>query len=77
MGMYAGVHDGIGRAVLPCYLAEDDDADALVRIGQAVAALAVDLWRLIHADLRYSARVRAPLDCVATAVEQHSATLVA
>lgn len=60
LAMYAAVRSGIGVAVLPCYLA-DDDPD-LTRLGGPIDDIAVDLWLLTHPDLRYTVRVRAVLD---------------
>lgn len=65
-GIRAGVRDGLGVAVLPCYLADADDR--LVRIGEPIPELATDLWLLTHPDLRGVARIRALMDHVAAAV---------
>lgn len=53
---------GAGAGILPCFIGETR-AD-LVRIGQPIPELNVDLWILTHPDLRHSARVRAFTDCV-------------
>jgi len=63
LGMYAAVRAGAGRAVLPRYFA-DRDPD-LVRCGPDVDGLDIDLWLLIHPDLRRTARVRAVMDYLA------------
>ena len=60
LGLYAAAREGVGLAVLPCYLAEQDRE--LVRIGSHADDIAVDLWLLTHSDLRHTARVRAALD---------------
>lgn len=60
LSMHAAVREGIGVALLPCYLAEPT-AD-LRRLGTVVKELAVDLWMLTHPDLRHTARVRAVMD---------------
>lgn len=65
-GMLAAVRDGLGVAVLPCYLADDDQR--LARISEPIPELATDLWLLTHPDLRRVARIRALLDFVAQAV---------
>lgn len=65
-GMQAGVRDGLGVAVLPCYLADDDER--LVRLSEPIPELATDLWLLTHTDLRNVARIRAFMDFVAAAV---------
>jgi DNA-binding transcriptional LysR family regulator len=53
---------GAGAGVLPCFVG-NIRAD-LVRIGDPIAELDVDLWILTHPDLRHSARVRAFTDHV-------------
>lgn len=67
MGMLAAVREGIGVAVLPCYLCDGDRC--LVRLGPTIPELASDLWLLTHPDLRKVARIRAFLDFVAGAVK--------
>lgn len=57
LGMVAAVRDGLGRAVLPCYLGDCDPG--LVRVGDRLPELASDLWLLAHADVRGAARIRA------------------
>lgn len=57
LGMYAAVREGIGAAILPCYLGDADPS--LTRLGAPVPALAMDLWILMHPDLRGVARIRA------------------
>nr|WP_206022273.1 LysR family transcriptional regulator [Halomonas bachuensis] len=57
LGMLAAARDGLGRAVLPCYLA--DAEPALERNGEPIPELATDLWLLTHPDLRRVARIRA------------------
>lgn len=66
MGILAAVRDGIGVAVLPCYLCDDDER--LSRVGEPIPELATELWLLTHPDLRRVARVRAFVDFVAQAV---------
>lgn len=56
----AALRHSDARAVLPCYLGDADPT--LVRIGAPIAALATDLWLLIHPDLRRVARMRAVRD---------------
>ncbi|OAN75413.1 LysR family transcriptional regulator [Sulfitobacter sp. EhC04] len=60
LSIFAAVRSGIGVAVLPCYLA--DACAELVRLGDPIDDVAVDLWILTHPDLRRTARVRAVLD---------------
>lgn len=66
-GMLAAARDGLGRAVLPCYLA--DAEAALMRLGEPIPELATDLWLLTHPDLRRVARIRAFMAYVAEAVK--------
>lgn len=65
-GMLAAARDGLGRAVLPCYLA--DAEPTLTRLGEPIPELATDLWLLAHPDLRRVARIRAFMAFVAEAL---------
>lgn len=67
LGMLAAARDGVGRAVLPCYLA--DAEPVLLRVGEPIPALATDLWLLTHPDLRRVARIRAFMSFVAEALK--------
>ncbi len=60
LGQHAAARAGAGIAVLPAYLAEADPA--LTRIGPMITALDVELWMLIHPDLRHTTRIRAVTD---------------
>ncbi|ALV61001.1 LysR family transcriptional regulator [Burkholderia cenocepacia] len=73
LGLFAAARAGIGAAVLPCYLA-DDERD-LVRLGGRIDELATDLWLLTHPDLRDTARIRAFSSFVATSIEALHARL--
>lgn len=73
LGMLAAVREGLGQAVLPCYLADDDAR--LVRVGEPIPELATDLWLLTHPDLRRVARIRALMEFVAQAVNEQRARL--
>lgn len=57
LGMYAAVRDQMGLAVLPVYLASQDEV--LKPCSKPISALAVDLWLLSPRSLRKTARVRA------------------
>lgn len=57
LGMYAAVRDQMGLAVLPVYLASQDNV--LKPCSKPISALAVDLWLLSPRSLRKTARVRA------------------
>jgi DNA-binding transcriptional LysR family regulator len=52
--------NGLGVAILPCYLADLDSR--LARIGGPIAELASDLWFLTHNELRHRGRIRALSD---------------
>ena len=54
---------GIGLALLPCYLG-DEDADLVRALPGPVPDLAGELWIVTHADLKRTARVRAFFDIV-------------
>jgi DNA-binding transcriptional LysR family regulator len=51
--------EGMGFTLLPCYLG--DSYDRLVRIGDPVESMTIELWVLTHPDLRHTARVKALL----------------
>lgn len=73
LGMCAAIADGLGVGVLPCYLADPDSR--LVRLGDPVDDLAVDLWMLTHPDLRQAARIRVFNDYIADALHGMRARL--
>ncbi len=68
VGMYVAAREGHGVAALPCYLG--DACPELMRFGERIRELSTDLWLLTHPDLRKTARVRALLDFLATAMKQ-------
>jgi len=49
--------EGLGLTLMPCYLGDADER--LVRVGQPLEALTMELWILTHPDLRHTARVKA------------------
>jgi hypothetical protein len=51
------VRDGVGIGVLGCFMG--DQEKTLVRLPFAVSDPNVNVWLLIHVDLRHNARVRA------------------
>ncbi|MCG8542631.1 MAG: LysR family transcriptional regulator [Alphaproteobacteria bacterium] len=73
VGMHGAVVDGHGLALLPCYLGDPDRR--LVRLSETISDLATDLWLLTHPDLRKTARVRALLDFLASALKQQRGLL--
>ncbi|MFZ5720444.1 MAG: LysR family transcriptional regulator [Pseudomonadota bacterium] len=52
--------EGIGLALLPCFLA--DREPGLLRVRERLAELSRELWIITHEDLRRAARVRAFMD---------------
>lgn len=63
LSIVEAVRQGMGVALLPCYLASS--AGGLVKMSECVPELATDLWLLVHDDLRRTARVRTFLDFLA------------
>ena len=49
--------EGMGMTFLPCYTG--DIENRLVRVGEPLENLTLELWLLTHADLRHTARVKA------------------
>jgi DNA-binding transcriptional LysR family regulator len=60
---------GLGIAMLPCFLG-DQDRD-LVRVPGAVAIPDRSIWLLLRSDLRKTARMRTFVDFIATAILSH------
>jgi DNA-binding transcriptional LysR family regulator len=56
------VATGAGVGLLPCFVG--DQHDDIVRIGEPLAELDIDLWILTHPDLRQAARVKAFMEIV-------------
>jgi DNA-binding transcriptional LysR family regulator len=54
---------GIGLALLPCYLGDDQD-DVVRALVEPVPDLTGELWIVTHTDLKGTARVRAFFDIV-------------
>jgi DNA-binding transcriptional LysR family regulator len=63
INQYRAAREGMGLAVLPCYLADGDPGLERV-IGEPVAELTRELWIVTHEDLKGTARIRAFLDVV-------------
>jgi DNA-binding transcriptional LysR family regulator len=57
---------GVGLALLPCYLG--DPEPNLVRVFAPTDTLTMDLWLVLHKDMRHTARVRACADFIAEAL---------
>lgn len=57
LGMASAIRAGLGRGVLPCYLA--DPMPDIERLCAPIPALEIPLWLLTHPDIRRAANVRA------------------
>lgn len=66
LSLQAGAEQGIGVAILPCFLG--DASSALARLTEPLADVETTLWLLTHPDLRKSGLVRAFLDYFAQAL---------
>ena len=62
LSMAETIAAGAGAGVLPCFIGKN--RTDLVRIGDPITEMDIDLWVLTHPDLRHSARVRAFTDYV-------------
>ena len=69
LGIRDAVRAGVGCSALPCYLCDPDPQ--LVRIGDPIPDLAVDLWLLTHPDMENVARIKVFLEFVADAIARH------
>lgn len=63
---HAAARAGIGLAALPCAIADRDPE--LVRAARLPEDFGLDLWLLIHEDLRNTARIRMFMDFIAAAL---------
>lgn len=63
VNQFVAAKAGIGLALLPCYLG-DDDSGLSRALQDPVPELAGELWIVTHADLKGTARVRAFFDLV-------------
>jgi DNA-binding transcriptional LysR family regulator len=59
-GLLAAVRSGMGMAVLPSFMADQDPE--LVRVVQPPASDRMELWLLTHERIRHAPRVRAVMD---------------
>ena len=67
MAMLAAARAGMGAAVLPCFMG--DQETELERLKPPLAKAGSELWLLTHEDLRNTARVRAFMDFMAAAIQ--------
>lgn len=72
-GLYEAAKLDLGVAPLPCFLADPDNS--LRRIMPPPKELASELWLLTHSDLRRTARVRAFVDFLETAMKGDKALI--
>lgn len=72
-GQVIAAREGMGLAVLPCFVALTEPT--LRRVPSEADAMAQDLWLVIHTDLAASARVRAVADFVAQIVAASACAL--
>ncbi|WP_116137973.1 LysR family transcriptional regulator [Trinickia diaoshuihuensis] len=70
----AAVRAGIGLAIIPDFLATDDD---LVRVVPPSEMFSNDVWLVVHSDISTSARVRAVSDFLADVIAKASSALSA
>lgn len=68
VALQAAARDGIGAALLPCYLGDADSS--LERLAPPLPELAVTLWVLLHPDLTRTARIRAFVDFIVPELER-------
>lgn len=68
MAVVNAVAEGMGFTLLPCYIGDADER--LLRVGEPMEALTLELWILTHPDLRHTARVRALMDYLYDALEK-------
>ena len=68
MGVLDACRAGMGLALLPCFLADDDPH--LERLGAPNRDLDIGLWLLTHEELRHTARVRAFMDFMGQTIER-------
>jgi DNA-binding transcriptional LysR family regulator len=60
--------EGMGFTLMPCYIGDSDGR--LLRVGDPLEDLTLELWILTHPDLRHTARVRALMDYLYDALKK-------
>lgn len=73
LAVRAACRQGLGLAVLPCFLGETEPE--LARLGEPLAACDSALWLLSHPSLRETARVKAVREWLLRALKAHKALL--
>ncbi|HET8802729.1 MAG TPA: LysR family transcriptional regulator [Marinobacter sp.] len=66
VSILSAIRSGMGLAVLPCYLA-DDDPD-IIQLTDPIPELEYGLWFLMHPDLRGVVRIHALMDFLTDAI---------
>jgi hypothetical protein len=64
-------HAGTGKAVLPCFVG-DDDKD-LVRVGGPIAELRGEQWLVLNDQARHEPAVRTVIDRLVALLKEHRA----
>jgi len=72
-GVYRACVEGVGLAVLPCFIGDDDAT--LERVTGILRECDTDLWLLTHPDLRNTVRVKAVFEIMQEVVRQDLALL--
>ena len=67
------MNSGMGLAVLPCYLA-DEDPD-IIQLTNPIPELEYGLWFLMHPDLRGVVRIHVLMDFLTEAVREQEQRL--
>jgi DNA-binding transcriptional LysR family regulator len=68
VSLHAAARDGLGVALLPCFMAEPDGK--LTRIEGPHPAFSRELWLVVHGDLRRSPPIHAVMDFLAEVVRE-------
>ncbi|MEE3118293.1 MAG: LysR substrate-binding domain-containing protein, partial [Pseudomonadota bacterium] len=66
VGILSAIRAGMGLAVLPCYLADNDPE--IVQLTDPIPELEYGLWFLMHPDLRGVVRIHALMDFLTEAI---------
>jgi len=67
-GVYRACVEGVGLAVLPCFIGDDDAT--LERVTGTLHECDTDLWLLTHPDLRNTVRIKAVFEILQEVVRQ-------
>lgn len=64
----AACHAGIGLAVLPCFLADEDVS--LANVGRPKVAFSEDIWLVVHREIADAARVRVVVEHLRSVIRE-------